>query len=219
MVLHGTSGTNVVSPIEIQSDLRPMGHGRGGGRRRLPWPLLYALGLLVLVGLSFGGGLSAGRAGALSEALALAASQPQLDGAALAGAATLPPLPPTPEDLPPPRPAPPPPPPPPPRPDPDFGGGRPPRNVIFMVSDGFGEAGLTLARTYKSRFLDAQPAPRSDGLPPAMTPLRLDGARVGNVQTHSASSLVTDSAAGATAWACAQKTTNEHVAVDVRGQG
>ena len=75
MVLHGTSGTNVVSPIEIQSDLRPMGHGRRGDRRRLPWPLLYALGLLVLVGLSFGGGLSAGRAGALSEALALAASQ------------------------------------------------------------------------------------------------------------------------------------------------
>ena len=161
-VLHATSGTNVVSPSEIQSDLRPMGHGRVG-RRRLPWPLLYALGLLVLVGVSFGGGLSAGRAGALSEALALVASQPQLEGAALAGAALAGPLPtPTPEDLPPPRPAPPPPPPPP-RPDPDFGGGRPPRNVIFMVSDGFGEAGLTLARTYKSRFLDAQPAPRTDG--------------------------------------------------------
>ena len=216
-VLHATSGTNVVSPSEIQSDLRPMGHGRVG-RRRLPWPLLYALGLLVLVGVSFGGGLSAGRAGALSEALALVASQPQLEGAALAGAALAGPLPtPTPEDLPPPRPAPPPPPPPP-RPDPDFGGGRPPRNVIFMVSDGFGEAGLTLARTYKSRFLDAQPAPRTDGQSPAMTPLRLDGVRAGNVQTHSASSLVTDSAAGATAWSCAQKTFNEHVAVDVHEQ-
>ena len=211
-VLHGgTSGTNnVVSPSEIQSDLRPMRHGRAG-RRRLPWPLLYALGLLLLVGVSFGVGLSAGRAGALSEALALVAAQPQPEGAALAGAAKPPPPPPTSARLPPPRPAPG-------GTDSDFGGGRPPRNVIFMVSDGFGEAELTLARTYKSRFLDAQPAPRTDGLPPPMTPLRLDGVRAGNVQTHSASSLVTDSAAGATAWACAQKTINEHVAVDVHEQ-
>ena len=177
-VIHGgTSGTNnVVSPSEIQSDLRPMRHGRAG-RRRLPWPLLYALGLLLLVGVSFGVGLSAGRAGALSEALALVAAQPQPEGAALAGAATPPPPPPTSARLPPPRPAPG-------GTDSDFGGGRPPRNVIFMVSDGFGEAGLTLARTYKSRFLDAQPAPRTDGLPPPMAPLRLDGVRVGNVQVR-----------------------------------
>ena len=33
----------------------------------------------------------------------------------------------------------------------------PPRNIIFMVSDGFGEAGLTLARYYKNTVVHAQP--------------------------------------------------------------
>ena len=89
----------------------------------------------------------------------------------------------------------------------------PPKNIIFMVSDGFGEAGLTLARLYKNTALF--PRPRINGQPAPMVPLNLDAFATGNSHTYSASSLVTDSAAGATAWSCAQKTDNLKVATTV----
>lgn len=96
----------------------------------------------------------------------------------------------------------------------------PPKNIIFMVSDGFGEAGLSLARLYKNTVLERQPLPEGfTGGPtgtaaPPLRPLNLDTFVAGDVHTYSASSLITDSAAGATAWACAQKTNNGYVGTD-----
>ena len=79
-----------------------------------------------------------------------------------------------------------------------------PKNVIFMVSDGFGEAGLTLARTYKNTVLEPRPVAASMQ-PAEHVPLYLDTFNVGSAHTYSADSLLTDSAAGATAWACGLK--------------
>eukprot|EP00308_Calcidiscus_leptoporus_P021576 CAMPEP_0119358506 /NCGR_PEP_ID=MMETSP1334-20130426/6700_1 /TAXON_ID=127549 /ORGANISM="Calcidiscus leptoporus, Strain RCC1130" /LENGTH=643 /DNA_ID=CAMNT_0007373021 /DNA_START=120 /DNA_END=2051 /DNA_ORIENTATION=+ len=91
---------------------------------------------------------------------------------------------------------------------------RRPRNIIFMVSDGFGIAGGTLARVFRGQQLVVnQSYGRRDVRMPA---LRLDEFAVGHAHTYSADSLVTDSAAGATAWACALKTNNHMVAVDPR---
>ena len=84
-----------------------------------------------------------------------------------------------------------------------------PRNIIFMVSDGFGPASVTLARVLRNRVY--QPPPTESG---GMQPLALDRFLTGQLHTYSASNLVTDSAAGATAWACGIKTTNLYVAVD-----
>jgi len=84
-----------------------------------------------------------------------------------------------------------------------------PRNIIFMVSDGFGPASATLARVLRNRVY--RPPPTESG---GMQPLALDRFLTGQLHTYSASNLVTDSAAGATAWACGLKTTNLHVAVD-----
>jgi alkaline phosphatase len=87
-----------------------------------------------------------------------------------------------------------------------------PKNVIFMVSDGFGEAGLTLARTYKNTVLAPQPVAASKQ-PAEHVPLYLDTFNVGSAHTYSADSLLTDSAAGATAWACGLKANNYQIAV------
>ena len=83
-----------------------------------------------------------------------------------------------------------------------------PRNIIFMVSDGFGPASVTLARVLRNRVY--RPPPTESG---GMQPLALDQFLTGQLRTYSASNLVTDSAAGATAWACGIKTTNLRVAV------
>lgn len=76
-----------------------------------------------------------------------------------------------------------------------------PRNLVVMVADGFGPAQLTLARL-------ASP----DGK------LLLDELLVGKVTTASTDSLVTDSAAGATAYSCGEKTFNGAVAVKPDGK-
>ena len=90
----------------------------------------------------------------------------------------------------------------------------PPRNIIFMVSDGFGEAGLTLARYYKNTVVHAQP-----NILDPLRDLNLDTFATGNVHTYPAGpGLITDSAAGATAWACALKTHNHKVAYDVNNR-
>jgi alkaline phosphatase len=76
-----------------------------------------------------------------------------------------------------------------------------PRNLVLMVADGFGPAQLTLARL-------ASPHGK----------LLLDELLVGKISTASEDSLVTDSAAGATAYACGLKTFNGGVAVKPDGK-
>eukprot|EP01116_Phalansterium_solitarium_P000902 TRINITY_DN10746_c0_g1_i2.p1 TRINITY_DN10746_c0_g1~~TRINITY_DN10746_c0_g1_i2.p1 ORF type:complete len:526 (-),score=167.86 TRINITY_DN10746_c0_g1_i2:346-1890(-) len=71
-----------------------------------------------------------------------------------------------------------------------------PKNIIFMIGDGFGPASLTFARTVSG------------------APLTLDSILVGNVQTFSYTNDITDSAAGATAYACGKKTSNIAIGVD-----
>lgn len=80
-----------------------------------------------------------------------------------------------------------------------------PRNVIIMIPDGYGPASATLAREFYQ----------------VMTPnvsvshqLPLDTIAIGSCRTRSTSSLVTDSAAGATAYACGIKSYNGAIGVD-----
>jgi alkaline phosphatase len=84
-------------------------------------------------------------------------------------------------------------------------GGKPTgkRNVIFMVSDGMGPASLTLTRNYHQL---------TAGLP-VDDVLVLDGHQIGTSRTRSTNSLVTDSAAGATAFSCGLKSYNEAISV------
>lgn len=77
------------------------------------------------------------------------------------------------------------------------------RNIIFMVSDGMGPTSLALTREYR-QFVD--------GLPWDNT-LTLDKHFIGTSRTRSTSSLVTDSAAGATAFSCGLKSYNGAISV------
>ena len=70
-----------------------------------------------------------------------------------------------------------------------------PKNVVFLIADGFGPASETLARAAYGR------------------PLALDAIRTGAVSTDATDSRVTDSAASATAYACGIKTYNGGIAV------
>ena len=74
-----------------------------------------------------------------------------------------------------------------------------PRNVVLMIADGFGPASVTLGAAAKG------------------APLAFDSVLVGSVETSAADSRVTDSAAGATAYACGIKTYNGAIAVDPEG--
>ena len=87
-------------------------------------------------------------------------------------------------------------------PDGGTGDGPPPpaRNLILMIPDGFGPASLGLARGCSEE------------------PLALDGIVVGTCGTEPAAGRVTDSAAGATAYACGVKTRNGAIGVDAGGQ-
>ncbi|KAF9321950.1 hypothetical protein BG003_009268 [Podila horticola] len=81
------------------------------------------------------------------------------------------------------------------------------RNVIMMISDGFGPASQTYGRSYwqyQNNFTES-----------AKT--SLDSILVGASRTRSSSSLVTDSAAGATAFSCALKSYNAAIGVDPSG--
>ncbi|GAN08098.1 alkaline phosphatase [Mucor ambiguus] len=80
----------------------------------------------------------------------------------------------------------------------------PKKNVIMMISDGFGPASETFARQYY-QWLEHKDY--KDMLP-------LDEIHVGQSRTQSSSSLVTDSAAGATAFSCAKKSYNGAIGVD-----
>ncbi|KAJ2884926.1 vacuolar alkaline phosphatase [Coemansia aciculifera] len=77
------------------------------------------------------------------------------------------------------------------------------RNVILMISDGFGPASETMARNYVQQINDLPIGYKSP----------LDEILVGSSRTRSMNSLVTDSAAGATAFSCLIKTYNGAIAV------
>ncbi|ORX47502.1 alkaline phosphatase-like protein [Hesseltinella vesiculosa] len=85
----------------------------------------------------------------------------------------------------------------------------PKRNVIMMISDGFGPASETFARQYYQWH---------ENLEPKGAMLPLDEIHVGHSRTQSSSSLVTDSAAGATAFSCALKSYNGAIGVDPEKQ-
>ena len=72
------------------------------------------------------------------------------------------------------------------------------RNLIFMVSDGMGPTSLSLTRSYKQI---------RDGLP-FSSHLTIDEYTIGQSRTRSSNSLITDSAAGATAFSCGEKSYN-----------
>jgi len=77
------------------------------------------------------------------------------------------------------------------------------RNLIFMVSDGMGPTSLSLTRSFR-QF--------ESGLPPDDI-LVLDRHLIGSSRTRSTSSLITDSAAGATAFSCGFKSYNGAISV------
>ena len=77
------------------------------------------------------------------------------------------------------------------------------RNLIFMVSDGMGPASLSLTRSYRQYVEDL----------PIDDVLTLDRHFWGSSRTRSSSSLVTDSAAGATAFSCGKKSYNGAISV------
>ena len=91
----------------------------------------------------------------------------------------------------------------------DDSAGPRPKSIIFFISDGMGPGYLTMAR-------DANLCGTTDGL-------LLDRTLVGISRTRSADSLVTDSAAGATAFATGFRTDNHVVgevpADDATGEG
>ncbi|KAH9899015.1 alkaline phosphatase-like protein [Xylariomycetidae sp. FL2044] len=72
------------------------------------------------------------------------------------------------------------------------------RNLIFMVSDGMGPASLSMTRSFRQH---------TESLEIDDT-LTLDKHFWGSSRTRSSSSLVTDSAAGATAFSCGKKSYN-----------
>lgn len=76
------------------------------------------------------------------------------------------------------------------------------RNLVFMVSDGMGPTSLALTRS----FMQAQRGLPHDAM------LTLDAHHIGQSRTRSTSSLITDSAAGATAFSCGKKSYNGAIA-------
>ncbi|KAJ1919653.1 vacuolar alkaline phosphatase [Tieghemiomyces parasiticus] len=77
------------------------------------------------------------------------------------------------------------------------------RNVIMMISDGFGPASETFARSYHQTINEQDVSWKSP----------LDELLVGASRTRSSNSLITDSAAGATAFSCALKSYNGAIGV------
>ena len=77
------------------------------------------------------------------------------------------------------------------------------KNLIFMVSDGMGPTSLSLTRSFM-QFQNG--APWSEQLV-------IDQHMIGQSRTRSSSSLITDSAAGATAFSCASKSYNGAISV------
>ena len=78
------------------------------------------------------------------------------------------------------------------------------KNVIFFVTDGMGPASLSLTRSYRQFTLNL----------PIDDTLALDKHLIGSSRTRSNDSLVTDSAAGATAFSCSLKSYNGAIGVN-----
>lgn len=77
------------------------------------------------------------------------------------------------------------------------------RNLIFMVSDGMGPTSLAMTRAWRQHV---------EALPDTFH-LTLDTLLLGQSRTRSSNSLVTDSAAGATAFSCGEKSYNGAISV------
>jgi len=77
------------------------------------------------------------------------------------------------------------------------------RNLIFMVSDGMGPTSLSLTRSFRQY---------TEGLL-FSEPLFIDKHVIGQSRTRSSSSLITDSAAGATAFSCGKKSYNGAISI------
>ena len=77
------------------------------------------------------------------------------------------------------------------------------RNLIFMVTDGMGPASLSLTRSFRQY---------TEGLPKDDI-LVLDQHLIGSSRSRSSNSLITDSAAGATAFSCGMKSYNGAISV------
>lgn len=77
------------------------------------------------------------------------------------------------------------------------------RNLIFMVSDGMGPTSLSMTRSFRQYVEDL----------PIDDVLVLDEHLIGSSRTRSSSSLITDSAAGATAFSCGFKSYNGAISV------
>ncbi|KAL7415153.1 alkaline-phosphatase-like protein [Mrakia frigida] len=82
-------------------------------------------------------------------------------------------------------------------------------NMILMISDGFGPASETFARDFY-KHLNGLSYQDKFAFP-------LDNILVGSSRTRSSNSLVTDSAAGATAFSCMQKSYNGAISVEAEG--
>ncbi len=79
------------------------------------------------------------------------------------------------------------------------------KNIIFMVPDGMGLADVTAARTYKNG---------PDGASLYLETLE----NIGYQRTYSANSIITDSAAAGSAWACGQKFNNGEICYHADGK-
>jgi alkaline phosphatase len=91
-------------------------------------------------------------------------------------------------------------------------GAEKPRGVILFLGDGMGTATVTAARIHKGALEGKQP--------PASGVLAVDGApRGATVRTYAADCMITDSAAGITAYATGQKTINGALAAKPRPDG
>jgi alkaline phosphatase len=77
---------------------------------------------------------------------------------------------------------------------------KPPKNIILMIGDGMGTAQVYAALTAKKGQLNMARCPYS-----------------GFVKTNSADSYITDSGAGATAYATGQKTNNGYISLSTQG--
>ena len=75
-----------------------------------------------------------------------------------------------------------------------------PKNIILMIGDGMGLTQVTAAMYVNNNSLNLERFPV-----------------IGLIKTYSSDNLVTDSAAGATAFACGIKTYNGAIGVDANG--
>ncbi|ODQ56426.1 alkaline phosphatase-like protein [Saitoella complicata NRRL Y-17804] len=82
------------------------------------------------------------------------------------------------------------------------------KNVILMISDGFGPASEYFARSFYQY---------KQGLS-FETQLPLDELLTGSIRTRAIDSLITDSAASGTAYSCGIKSFNDAIAVDHKGE-